>query len=136
MLAYEYQSDGSLKIVEKDTPTAGEGELVVEVAAAGICGTDLKIARGEHRMHSPGTVRVRGYEATRMFALLSRTVVDKTGSMLVPPVLRSAPTKHPGLCIPTTLIPSSLHTKPLTTPRAPLPSTTSIPHKAAPLDSR
>ncbi|MGO1402246.1 MAG: alcohol dehydrogenase catalytic domain-containing protein [Flaviflexus sp.] len=62
MLAYEYQSDGSLKIVEKDTPTAGEGELVVEVAAAGICGTDLKIARGEHRMYSPGTVRVRGHE--------------------------------------------------------------------------
>lgn len=62
MLAYEYQSDGRLSFVEKDAPIAGAGELVVAVAAAGICGTDLKIARGEHRLYPPGTVRVPGHE--------------------------------------------------------------------------
>lgn len=63
MLAYEYQSDGSLSFVEKDAPMAGKGELVVDIAAAGICGTDLKIARGEHRMFPPGTTRVPGHES-------------------------------------------------------------------------
>lgn len=63
MLAYEYQSDGVLRFVEKPEPTAGDGELVVRIAANGICGTDLKIARGEHRFFPPGTVRVPGHEA-------------------------------------------------------------------------
>ncbi|MGD8214685.1 zinc-binding dehydrogenase [Aestuariimicrobium sp. Y1814] len=63
MLAYEYQADGVLRLVERPDPVADEGELVVEVAACGICGTDLKIARGEHRLYPPGTVRVPGHEA-------------------------------------------------------------------------
>lgn len=68
MLAYEYQSDGSMRIVERDRPTAGEGELVIDVAAAGICGTDLKIARGEHRFYPTGTVRVPGHETVGIVA--------------------------------------------------------------------
>lgn len=63
MLAYEYQSDGILRLVERPDPVAAEGELVIEVAASGICGTDLKIARGEHRLYPSGTVRVPGHEA-------------------------------------------------------------------------
>jgi threonine dehydrogenase-like Zn-dependent dehydrogenase len=62
MLAYEYQADGSMRLVEKPTPTAGDGEVTVDVEMVGVCGTDLKIARGEHRLYPAGTVRVPGHE--------------------------------------------------------------------------
>ncbi|MBM9432513.1 zinc-binding dehydrogenase [Flaviflexus equikiangi] len=62
MLAYEYQDDGKLAFVDRPDPVAGEGDIVIDVAAVGICGTDLKIARGEHRLFPPGTVRVPGHE--------------------------------------------------------------------------
>src|SRR5699024_10447110 len=62
MLAYEYQSDGSMRLVDKPTPTAGPGEVTVDVEMVGVCGTDLKIARGEHRLYPAGTVRVPGHE--------------------------------------------------------------------------
>ncbi|MBO1030804.1 alcohol dehydrogenase catalytic domain-containing protein [Tessaracoccus sp. SD287] len=63
MLAYEYQSDGVLRLVERADPVAAAGEVVVQVAASGICGTDLKIARGQHRLYPAGTVRIPGHEA-------------------------------------------------------------------------
>ncbi|MGO1509725.1 MAG: zinc-binding dehydrogenase [Actinomycetaceae bacterium] len=62
MLAYEYQADGTMQLVERPTPRAGPGEVTVDVALSGVCGTDLKIARGEHRMYPAGTVRVPGHE--------------------------------------------------------------------------
>ena len=62
MLAYQFQSDGAMRVVEHDDPHPGPGELLIDVAAAGICGTDLKIARGEHRFYPPGTIRIPGHE--------------------------------------------------------------------------
>lgn len=62
MLAYEYQGDAALRLVERPAPVASDGELVIQVTASGICGTDLKIARGEHRLYPAGTVRVPGHE--------------------------------------------------------------------------
>lgn len=50
MLVYEHQSDGIQRLVERPEPTPGPGGVTVRVVASGICGTDLKIARGEHRM--------------------------------------------------------------------------------------
>lgn len=68
MLAYEYQSDGIMRVVERDDPRPQGGELLIDVAAAGICGTDLKIARGEHRFYPPGTTRVPGHETVGVVA--------------------------------------------------------------------
>jgi 2-desacetyl-2-hydroxyethyl bacteriochlorophyllide A dehydrogenase len=42
-----WESPGELRIAQRDDPTPGPGELVVEVAACGLCGTDLHIADGE-----------------------------------------------------------------------------------------
>ncbi|MFT0847302.1 alcohol dehydrogenase catalytic domain-containing protein [Actinomycetaceae bacterium L2_0104] len=63
MLAYEHQADGVQRLVEHPTPTPEPGGITVDVVAAGICGTDLKIARGEHRMFPRGTTRVPGHES-------------------------------------------------------------------------
>ncbi|WP_182354262.1 zinc-binding dehydrogenase [Flaviflexus huanghaiensis] len=68
MLAYEHQSDGIMRVVERDDPRPQEGELLIDVAAAGICGTDLKIARGEHRFYPPGTMRIPGHETVGVVA--------------------------------------------------------------------
>lgn len=38
---------GFLQLTERPRPEAASGEVVIEVAAAGICGTDLHIAEGE-----------------------------------------------------------------------------------------
>ncbi|WP_054951797.1 zinc-binding dehydrogenase [Flaviflexus massiliensis] len=63
MLAYEFHTDSTLRFIEAPDPGPGPGELVVTMASNGICGTDLKIARGEHRFFPPGTSRIPGHEA-------------------------------------------------------------------------
>lgn len=63
MLVYEHQSDGVQRLVEHPEPAPEPGGITVRIVASGICGTDLKIARGEHRMFPPGTTRVPGHEA-------------------------------------------------------------------------
>ncbi|MGO1592478.1 MAG: zinc-binding dehydrogenase [Ancrocorticia sp.] len=70
MLAYQYQSDGVQRLVDLPEPEIGDvpGGLIIDVAAAGICGTDLKIARGEHRMYPAGTIRVPGHEFSGIVA--------------------------------------------------------------------
>lgn len=62
MLAYEFASGSTATLTERARPVAPEGGVVVDVVAAGICGTDLKILRGEHRLYPAGTVRVPGHE--------------------------------------------------------------------------
>ncbi len=40
---------GRLEVVERPEPTAGAGELVVAMAACGVCGTDLEKLRGNYQ---------------------------------------------------------------------------------------
>lgn len=62
MLAYEFTAGPALALVERPAPAAQPGGVVLDVVAAGICGTDLKILRGEHRLYPEGTVRIPGHE--------------------------------------------------------------------------
>ena len=47
MKAAVIKSVGEVAVETVDDPTPGAGEVVVEVAAVGICGTDLHILQGE-----------------------------------------------------------------------------------------
>jgi 2-desacetyl-2-hydroxyethyl bacteriochlorophyllide A dehydrogenase len=47
MRAVVWEKPGELKVTEVADPVPGHGELVVQVGACGICGTDLHIADGE-----------------------------------------------------------------------------------------
>lgn len=47
MLAAVFHGPGELEITEVETPEAGPGEVLVEVGANTVCGTDLRILRGE-----------------------------------------------------------------------------------------
>ena len=62
MIGLEFHSPDALRIADLERPSASDGEMVIDMVAVGICGTDLKIARGEHRFFPPGTVRVPGHE--------------------------------------------------------------------------
>ena len=42
-----------LEITEVPDPTPGPSEVVIEVAASGICGTDVEIFDGEYRASLP-----------------------------------------------------------------------------------
>jgi L-iditol 2-dehydrogenase len=58
--------DGRLVVAEREMPRAGPGELVVALAACGVCGTDLEKLRGNYRTagkigHEPvGTIASTG----------------------------------------------------------------------------
>lgn len=49
---------GRVELVDRPVPVAGAGELVVELAACGVCGTDLEKLRGNYR-----TAGILGHEA-------------------------------------------------------------------------
>ena len=62
MLAAVYHGPNDLRVEEVPVPKIGPGELLIKVLSASICGTDLRIFHGNHRMYSPGTVRIPGHE--------------------------------------------------------------------------
>jgi L-iditol 2-dehydrogenase len=62
MRALQFQASQTMALADLPTPEIGPGEVLCDVVVAGICGTDLKIARGEHRLFPQGTERVPGHE--------------------------------------------------------------------------
>jgi L-iditol 2-dehydrogenase len=76
MLAFVYRAPNDLRLETRDVPEPGRGDVVLAVRACGICGTDLKIARGEHRAYPPGTVRVPGHEIVAEVAAIGAGVEE------------------------------------------------------------
>lgn len=62
MKALAYRQPARLELEERPVPVAGNGEIVVHVDAASICGTDLRIAAGMHRAYADADGRVPGHE--------------------------------------------------------------------------
>ncbi|MEO8355484.1 MAG: zinc-dependent dehydrogenase [Chloroflexota bacterium] len=62
MLAAVYHGPNDIRIENVPVPRIGSRELLVKVASASICGTDLRILHGNHRMYPDGTVRIPGHE--------------------------------------------------------------------------
>lgn len=68
MLAAVYHGPNDLRVEEVPIPSIGKGELLVKVRSASICGTDLRILHGNHRMYPSGTVRIPGHEVVGTIA--------------------------------------------------------------------
>ena len=67
MRAAIIKSAGNVSVETVDDPTPGPGEVIVEVAACGLCGTDLHILEGEF---APSLPVIPGHEfAGRIVAL-------------------------------------------------------------------
>jgi (R,R)-butanediol dehydrogenase / meso-butanediol dehydrogenase / diacetyl reductase len=54
--ALAWQGGDRVEVVDREPPQPGAGWAVVDVAYAGVCGTDLHICRGEHPRAQPGLV--------------------------------------------------------------------------------
>ncbi len=74
MLAAVYHGPNDLRVENVPIPKIGNGEMLVKVVSASICGTDLSILHGNHRMYQPGTVRIPGHEVVGTIADIGRDV--------------------------------------------------------------
>src|SRR4030042_686841 len=74
MLAAVYHGPNDLRIENVPIPEIGNAEILVKVISASICGTDLRIYHGNHRMYSPGTVRIPGHEVVGTIAKIGAEV--------------------------------------------------------------
>jgi L-iditol 2-dehydrogenase len=70
MLAAVYHGPHDLRLENVPVPEIEKGEILVKVISASICGTDLRIYHGNHRMYPPGTVRIPGHEVVGNIARL------------------------------------------------------------------
>ena len=78
MLAVVYHGPNDIRVENVPVPEIGVGEILVRVASASICGTDLRIYHGNHRMYPPGTVRIPGHEVVGTIAKLGSEVKNYT----------------------------------------------------------
>jgi L-iditol 2-dehydrogenase len=62
MQAAVYHGPNDLRVEEVPIPKISAGEILIKVLDASICGTDLRIFHGNHRMYSNDTVRIPGHE--------------------------------------------------------------------------
>jgi L-iditol 2-dehydrogenase len=62
---------GNVALAERPEPAPGQGQVVLEVVGAGICGTDLHIADGEYQTITPVTM---GHEVSGVVAELGDEV--------------------------------------------------------------
>lgn len=92
MRAVVYESIDKMSVMDREVPTPGPNQVLVETAAVGICGTDLHVLQGEFE----GTVFpiVPGHEATgRVMAFGSEVEGLSVGDPVV-----VAPATHCGEC--------------------------------------
>jgi L-iditol 2-dehydrogenase len=78
MLAAVYHGPNDLRVEQVPMPKIGKGEILVKVLSASICGTDLRIFHGNHRMYAPGTVRIPGHEVVGTIAEIGEDVTGYT----------------------------------------------------------
>jgi L-iditol 2-dehydrogenase len=74
MLAAVYHGPHDLRVERIPVPQIGPDELLLQVKSASICGTDLRIFHGGHRMLPAGTVRVPGHEVVGVISSLGSEV--------------------------------------------------------------
>ena len=74
------EGPGHVELGEVPAPEPGPGEVVIEVAAGGVCGTDLHIRDGEFRTRPPV---VMGHELSGRVAAVGSGVTGAREGMRV-----------------------------------------------------
>lgn len=62
MQAAVYYGPNDLRVEQRPVPNIGPNEALLKVVSVGICGTDLRILHGGHRMVAAGVQRIPGHE--------------------------------------------------------------------------
>jgi L-iditol 2-dehydrogenase len=79
MQALAYRPPARLVLEQRRVPVPHDGEAVVHVDAASICGTDLRIAAGAHRAYADADGRVPGHELAGTIAAVGGGVALREG---------------------------------------------------------
>ncbi len=66
-----FRGNRELEIMNFPDPTPGTGEVVIEIKASGMCGSDLKFYRAEGGKLTPLDV-VQGFNQSKIEALISK----------------------------------------------------------------
>lgn len=74
MRALELKEFGQLAVVDREAPTAGPGEVLIDTVATGICGSDIHGYTGENGRRRPG--QVMGHESVGRIAALGPDTRD------------------------------------------------------------
>jgi threonine dehydrogenase-like Zn-dependent dehydrogenase len=86
----------SLAVTDFDDPVPGEGELLVEGVALGVCGTDREIAAGQYGWAPPGEHRlILGHESLGRVRTAPSTADFAPGDLVVGIVRRPDPVPCP-----------------------------------------
>jgi len=78
MKAVVYHGPNDIRVEEVPKPKAGNREMIVKVLSVSICGTDLRIFHGNHRMYPEGTKRIPGHE---IVGIISESGNDLVGNL-------------------------------------------------------
>ena len=98
MLAAVYHGPNDIRLEERPIPNIDADEALLRVRAAGICGTDLRILHGHHRLYPPGTQRIPGHEIVGDIAAVGDGVAGlSVGQRVI--VAPNAGCGHCHLCI-------------------------------------
>jgi len=82
MLAAVFHGANDLRLEQVRMPEVGPGEILIQVLSASICGTDLRIVHGAHRMFPEGTVRIPGHEVVGNVAGIIEVLFPKRGQVM------------------------------------------------------
>jgi L-iditol 2-dehydrogenase len=74
MLAAVYHAPQDIRVEEVRVPQIFPDEILLRVAAASICGTDLRIFHGAHRKYPAGTIRIPGHEVVGTIAAVGSAI--------------------------------------------------------------
>lgn len=87
MRAAYFYGNGDIRLEEKDIPSIGDNEILIDVKASAICGTDLRIYKFGHFKIPEGAKRVLGHEISGKIAKVGKNITSyKVGERVaVPP---------------------------------------------------
>jgi len=74
MKAVMYYGPQDIRVEGVPKPQPGDRELVIKIHSASVCGTDLRIFHGQHRMYSEGTRRIPGHEVAGTISKIGKSV--------------------------------------------------------------
>jgi len=95
MKAIVYKGNKQIELTDIKRPEIKDGEALLRVKAASICGTDMRIIQHGHHHIPDGSIRILGHEIAGVLEEVSPTVGHLTPGMKV----AVAPNIHCGACV-------------------------------------
>jgi len=74
MKAAVYHGPEDIRMESVPIPEVGDNDVLIKVLSASVCGTDLRIYHGNHRLFPEGTVRIPGHEVVGTIEKLGKNV--------------------------------------------------------------